>query len=180
MLKQSKIILKSLISFCWHPYWSHFIRSLRNVRLNKIHLHRSATGHPMDPNQFSIVHKEVNSQPRTIKEAMFIHVQDPPLNRNLGKYQLHAFGIIYYKHHQHYSASQPTYHPTSHPTTPLLVPPSPFPLPYISPTNTIVGGTPILFPYGKYTCLSQITPPILIYNKSYTSTILVSSFKYFV
>ena len=36
MLKQSKIILKSLTSFCWHPYWSHFIRSLRNVRLNKI------------------------------------------------------------------------------------------------------------------------------------------------
>ena len=210
MLKQSKIILKSLTSFCWHPYWSCFISSLRNVRLNKIfertyqdgtgvglvdkemggvfgtnmctyhkekellfptsqiqvkkfkkgckskgiqvhfkgsntlrtalgnrkdkdpkanqtgiiyhyqcphinctssyigesgralgdrikehfkapspiHLHSSTTGHPMDPNQFSIVHKEVNSQPRTIKEAMFICMQDPPLNRNLGKYQL--------------------------------------------------------------------------------------------
>ena len=37
MLKQSKIILKSLTSFCWHPYWSHFIRSLRNVRLNRNH-----------------------------------------------------------------------------------------------------------------------------------------------
>ena len=36
MLKQSKIILKSLTSFHWHPYWSCFIRSLRNVRLNKI------------------------------------------------------------------------------------------------------------------------------------------------
>ena len=36
MLKQSKIILKSLTSFRWHPYRSHFIRSLRNVRLNKI------------------------------------------------------------------------------------------------------------------------------------------------
>ena len=53
-----------------------------------IHLHSSTTGHPMDPNQFSIVHKEVNSQPRTIKEAMFICAQNPPLNRNLGKYQL--------------------------------------------------------------------------------------------
>ena len=42
--------------------------------------------------------------------------------------------------------------------TPLLVPPLPFPSPYISPANTIVGGTPILFPYGKYTCLSQIPP----------------------
>ena len=36
VLKQSKIILKSLTSFRWHPYWSYFIRSLRNVRLNKI------------------------------------------------------------------------------------------------------------------------------------------------
>ena len=25
-----------MTSFHWHPYWSHFIRSLRNVRLNKI------------------------------------------------------------------------------------------------------------------------------------------------
>ena len=53
-----------------------------------IHLHSTTTGHPMDPNQFNIVHKEINSQSRTIKEAMFIHVQDPTLNRNLGKYQL--------------------------------------------------------------------------------------------
>ena len=37
-----------------------------------IHLHSTTTGHPMDPEQFSIVHKEVNSQSRTIKEAMSI------------------------------------------------------------------------------------------------------------
>ena len=43
-----------------------------------IHLHSTTTGHPMDPNQFNIVHKEVNSHSRTIKEAMFIHEQDPP------------------------------------------------------------------------------------------------------
>ena len=53
-----------------------------------IHLHSTTTGHPMDPEQFNIIHKEVNSLSRTIKEAMFIHVQDPTLNRNLGKYQL--------------------------------------------------------------------------------------------
>ena len=35
-------------------------------------------GHPLDPNQFNIIHREVQSQSRTIKEAMFIHVQDPP------------------------------------------------------------------------------------------------------
>ena len=43
-----------------------------------IHLHSTTTGHPMDPNQFNTVHKEVNNQSRTIKEAMFICVQDPP------------------------------------------------------------------------------------------------------
>ena len=32
----------------------------------------------MDPNQFNIVYKEVNNQSRTIKEAMFICIQDPP------------------------------------------------------------------------------------------------------
>ena len=53
-----------------------------------IHLHSATTGHPMDPNQFNIMHKEVHSQSRTIKEAMFIRVQDPPLNCNIGKYQL--------------------------------------------------------------------------------------------
>ena len=53
-----------------------------------IHLHNTTTGHPMDPEQFNVVHKEVNSHSRTIKEAMFIHVQDPAINRNLGKYQL--------------------------------------------------------------------------------------------
>ena len=53
-----------------------------------IHLHSTTTGHPMDPEQFNIVHKEVNSHSRTIKDAMFIHLQDPTLNRNLGKYQL--------------------------------------------------------------------------------------------
>ena len=52
------------------------------------HLHSTTTGHLMDPKQFSIVHKEVNNQSRTIKEAMFIWVQDPTLNSNLGKYQL--------------------------------------------------------------------------------------------
>ena len=53
-----------------------------------IQYHSTTTGHPMDPNQFNIVHKEVNSHSKTIKEAMFICMQDPTLNRNLGKYQL--------------------------------------------------------------------------------------------
>ena len=53
-----------------------------------IHLYSTTTGHPVDPEQFNIVHQEFNSHSRTIKEAMFICVQDPTLNRNLGKHQL--------------------------------------------------------------------------------------------
>ena len=90
-----------------------------------IHHHSTTTGHPMDPDQFNIVHKEVNSHSRTIKEVMFICMQDPTLNRNLDKYQLAA-------HMGHLLQASPTLQckPTNHPTTssrhltPLLVPPS--------------------------------------------------------
>ena len=78
-----------------------------------IHLHSTTTGHPMDPEQFNIVHKEANSHSRTIKEAMFIHIQDLTLNRNLGKYHLpHIW--------DHLLQASPTlqHKPSSHPTTP--------------------------------------------------------------
>ena len=77
-----------------------------------IHHHSTTTGHPMDPDQFNIVHNEVNSHSMTIKEAMLIHMPDPTLNRNLGKYQL---SHIY----DHLLQASPTlqYKPTNHPTT---------------------------------------------------------------
>ena len=53
-----------------------------------IFYHSAATGHVVDSDNSNIIHKEVHSHSRTIKEAMFIHVNDPTLNRNLGKYQL--------------------------------------------------------------------------------------------
>ena len=89
-----------------------------------IHLHSTTTGHPMDPNQFNIVHKEVNSHSRTIKEAMFICVQDTPKQKHW-KVPASAYmgppppGIS-----QLFSASQPTNNPSPQPhNTPLLVPP---------------------------------------------------------
>ena len=78
-----------------------------------IHLQSTTTEQPMDPEQFNIVHKEVNSHSRTIKEAMFICVQDPMLNSNLGKYQLPYIW-------EHLLQESPTlqHRPSSHPTTP--------------------------------------------------------------
>ena len=89
-----------------------------------IHQHSATTEHPLDPEQLNIVHKEVNSHSRTIKESMFIHVHDPTLNRNLGKYQLpHTWDHLL----QASPALQlkPSSLPTP-PTTPLpIIPPHP-------------------------------------------------------
>ena len=57
-----------------------------------IHLHSTTTGHPLDPNQFNIMHKEVHSQSRIIKEAMFICVQDPPSIATLANINYHTSG----------------------------------------------------------------------------------------
>ena len=53
-----------------------------------IHQHSGSAGHPLSPHCFNIIHQETQGPSRNIKEAMFICVNDPSLNRNLGKYQL--------------------------------------------------------------------------------------------
>ena len=56
--------------------------------LSPVHQHNNTTGHPVSPDCFTIVHRESQGNIRNIKEAMFIWVNDPSLNRNLGKCQL--------------------------------------------------------------------------------------------
>ena len=44
---------------------------------------------------FKIIGREENSLARTIKEAMYIRVNNPTLNRNIGKYNLpHIWDIV--------------------------------------------------------------------------------------
>ena len=50
--------------------------------------HHNTTGHDVSLDNFSIVGREDNTIPRNIKEAIFIRVNDPSLNRNIGKFQL--------------------------------------------------------------------------------------------
>ena len=95
-----------------------------------IHLHSITTGHPMDPNQFNIVHKEVNSQSRTIKEAMFICIQDPLSTEIWASTNYCTYGTSFYMHHQHSSASQ---HSSQQPQQPHN-PPTGTPSPHIPPT----------------------------------------------
>ena len=60
-----------------------------------IHHHSSSTRHPLIPQCFNMIHQETQGPSRNIKEAMFICVNDPLLNRNLGKYQLpHIWDIL--------------------------------------------------------------------------------------
>ena len=53
-----------------------------------IHDHHNITGHEVSLNDFSIVGREDQNIARTIKEAILIRINDPSLNRNIGKYQL--------------------------------------------------------------------------------------------
>ena len=89
-----------------------------------IHLYSHSTGHPVSPNCFIIFNMESQAVTRNIKEAMYIWVNDPSLNRNLGNYQLpHIWDQVYMTHH-HSSSNSTAYHP-SHPTygpTPISVP----------------------------------------------------------
>ena len=48
----------------------------------------NTTGHTITLNSFYIVDRESQCIARTIKEAIYIRVNNPSLNRNLGKYQL--------------------------------------------------------------------------------------------
>ena len=54
--------------------------------LSPIHQHSNTTGHPVSPDLFTIVHREPQGNTRNIKEAMFNQINDPSLNRNIGKY----------------------------------------------------------------------------------------------
>ena len=56
--------------------------------LSPIHDHQNITGHELSLDNFSIVGREAQSITRTTKEAILIRINDPSINRNIGKYQL--------------------------------------------------------------------------------------------
>ena len=63
-----------------------------------IHDHCNISGHKVTINNFTIIGREDQNLTRAIKEALFIRVNDPPLNRNLGKYHLpHIWDEVLHK-----------------------------------------------------------------------------------
>ena len=62
-----------------------------------IHRHSKASGHPIDDN-FNIIGREEWGQARTIKESIYIRVNNPTLNQNVGKYNLsHIWDRVLFK-----------------------------------------------------------------------------------
>ena len=54
-----------------------------------IHGHSLPSGHCTTPDNFTIMGREDHGLARTIKESLYIRVNNPTLNRNVGKYNLH-------------------------------------------------------------------------------------------
>ena len=54
-----------------------------------IHAHSTQTGHITTPENFNIIGREDHDLARRIKESIYIRVNHPILNRNIGKYNLH-------------------------------------------------------------------------------------------
>ena len=53
-----------------------------------IHVHIQQTGHNITDTSFNIIGREDQGQARTIKESIFIRVNNPTLNQNVSKYNL--------------------------------------------------------------------------------------------
>ena len=53
-----------------------------------IHVHIHQTGHNIIDTSFNIIARKDQGQARTIKESIYIRVNNPTLNQNIGKYNL--------------------------------------------------------------------------------------------
>ena len=63
-----------------------------------IHDHCNISGHEVTINNFTIIGRKDQNLTRAIKEVLFIRVNDPSLNRNIGKYHLpHIWDVVLHK-----------------------------------------------------------------------------------
>ena len=104
----------------------------------------------MDPEQFNIVHKEVNSHSRTIKEAMFICMQDPTLKQE--PWEIPATSHVGPPPSGITNLTAQAFQPSNytHPQ-PLTGSPHPPPTPYWWGAHTFMVGTHVCPQYTPYT-----------------------------
>ena len=69
-----------------YPYEDGFLDKSSDP--SPIQAHNSLTGHQLSQDNFSIIGREGQDITRLIKESIFIRVNNPTLNRNIGKFQL--------------------------------------------------------------------------------------------
>ena len=67
-------------------FWERFKEHLKAP--SPIYDHSNITGHSTTFNNFNIVGREEHNLSRLIKESMYIRVNNPSLNKNIGKYHL--------------------------------------------------------------------------------------------
>ena len=67
-------------------FGERFKEHLKNP--SPIHDHTTITGHDTTLDNFTIVGREEHNYIRLIKEAIYIRVNNPSLNKNIGKYHL--------------------------------------------------------------------------------------------
>ena len=53
-----------------------------------IHTHSQHTSHQLNPDQFNIIQREDQELFRLIKESIYVRVNNPTLNRNIGRFNL--------------------------------------------------------------------------------------------
>ena len=93
LLSPGLMLLTNYITSCWpdvKPIKFCCVASevVKPIIMWPIYDHFKTTGHEVSLDNFSIVGRDDQSMTRTIREAMLIRVNDPSLNRNIGKYQL--------------------------------------------------------------------------------------------
>ena len=68
------------------------------------------TGHTIEDNSFNIIGKGDQGQARTIKESIYIRVNNPNLNQNIGKYNLsHIWDRVLFNTIKHVHGLAPKY-----------------------------------------------------------------------
>ena len=73
---------------CCKPLWQMEELKEHLKPPSPIYDHSNISGHSVTINNFKIIGREDLNQIRTIKEALYIRVNDPSLNRNVGKYHI--------------------------------------------------------------------------------------------
>ena len=82
-------IFRYKTSFCQFLTWLlPGLKKMLILNVNLIYDHSIRSGHEVNIDNFSIVGREDQNLTRTIKEALYIRVNNPSLNKNIGKYHL--------------------------------------------------------------------------------------------